>query len=99
MKIGIHYSKGVGHLIYVASQVQKSGISLGIIVLIVILILLIAAIIILFVIMKKRRIGPFKDKSDYNSYVARNGPAAMVYDAEGQRLLDQNRANGKFLNV
>ena len=94
VKIGINFSKTVGLLIYVPSPVQKSGISVGIIALIVILILLIAAIVILFVIMKKRRIGPFKDKEDYNSYVARNGPNVM-YDAEGQRLLDQNRANGK----
>ena len=67
---------------------------MAIIILIVILVLLIAAIIVLFVVMKKRRIGPFKEKSDYGDYMTRNGPR-VGYDAEGQMLLDQNRANGE----
>ena len=94
MKVGKYLSYDIGQLIYIAKPVQKAGISIGIIVLIVILVLLIIAIIALFVVMKQRRIGPFKDKSELN-YMYRNGQN-VVYDPEGQRLLDQNRANGEY---
>ena len=94
MKVGKYLSYDIGQLIYIAKPVQKAGISIGIIVLIVILVLLIIAIIALFVVMKQRRIGPFKDKTELN-YMYRNGQN-VVYDPEGQRLLDQNRANGEY---
>ena len=93
MKAGDYLTYDIGQLIYIAKPVQKGGIDVGIIILIVILVLLVLAIIALFVVMKQRRIGPFKEKME-SGYMYRNGHN-VVYDPEGQRLLDQNRANGE----
>ena len=44
--------------------------------------------------MKQSRISPSKDMMVLN-HMYRNGQN-VVYDPEGQRLLDQNRANGEY---
>ena len=73
-------------------EVTEGSLSIGIIVLIVILALIVIAIIALLIVMKTRRMGPFKGEIDDRfKYVHGQG----MLDEEGQRLMDQNRQNGK----
>jgi proto-oncogene tyrosine-protein kinase Met len=90
--IGKNLVYDVGFLKYtMKEEVSEGSLSVGILALLVILVLIILAIIALLIVMKMRRMGPFRDKNEERfRYVHGQG----MMDAEGQRLMDQNRQNG-----
>ncbi|XP_060573319.1 uncharacterized protein LOC132731202 [Ruditapes philippinarum] len=91
IRIGKNLVYDVGFLKYtMKEEVSEGSLSVGILALIVILVLIILAIIALLIVMKMRRMGPFRDKNEERfRYVHGQG----MVDAEGQRLMDQNRQN------
>lgn len=95
LQVGKYLSYDIGYLKFKMDKVVTEGsLNVGIVVLIVILLLIVLAILLLVIIMKKKRMGPFKDKNAQKFRYVHNQSSL---DAEGQRLMDQNRQNGIML--
>ncbi|XP_052285570.1 hepatocyte growth factor receptor-like isoform X3 [Dreissena polymorpha] len=88
--VGKYLKFNWGYVVFIAvEEITKGALNLGIIILIVLLVLIIVAIVILLVIMKRKKMGCWRDPNAKTIHYLQG----TEYNAEGQRLMEQNRLN------